>query len=192
MSTRVDRDGDDARMIEAMERALPRVAPPDDLFDRILDEVRAEAVVVPLHSRRRRPPTAWIGTAAAAAAAIVLIAVIATRDAPGSPTARAVIASPTDPSVSGEATLFEESGTVLVSLQSVPKAPSGHHYEVWVLPEGSEAMISVGTFHADGGDVRLELPLPGKGLYAAVDVSVEEDAGPATHSDTSYGSGAFV
>jgi len=106
-----------------------------------------------------------------------------------------VISSPTDASVRGEAELYDGAGKVRVSLRAVPTAPSGHHYEIWVLPQGADAMISVGTFQGDGHDVQLELELPGTaggGRYAAVDVSVEEDAGPAAHSDTSYGSGAFA
>ena len=115
-------------------------------------------------------------------------------DGLGDPDARAAITSTDDPTVSGEAELFADEGKVLVTLTQVPRAPSGHHYEVWVLPDGSDEMISVGTFDPDASvsDVALELDLPGAGRYAAVDVSVEEDAGPSAHSDTSYGTGYFA
>ncbi len=189
-------DSTDQETIARLERSLPRVAPPADLFDRILDEVRSEATVVPLRPTRARRTRAWLaGGAMAAAAAVALVLGISLSgdDGLGEPDARAVISSADDPSVSGEADLYEESGKVVVSLASVPAAPSGHHYEVWVLPEGSDAMISLGTFDpASSEDVRLELDLPQAGRYAAVDVSVEEDEGPTAHSDTSYGSGAFA
>ncbi len=86
-----------------------------------------------------------------------------------------------------------DGGTVRVSLRDVPPAPSGHHYEVWVLrEEGGGAMESVGVFTPTSSDVELDLPLPGPGNYAAVDVSVEEDDGPPAHSDTSLASGTFT
>ena len=52
-------------------------------------------------------------------------------------------------------------------------------------------MEAVGAFTPTSGDVELDLPLPGPGDYAAVDVSVEEDGGPPAHSDTSLAGGTF-
>ena len=40
-------------------------------------------------------------------------------------------------------------------------------------------------------NVELDLPLPGPGNDAAVDISVEEDEGPPAHSDTSLAGGTF-
>lgn len=187
-----------AETFALLEGALPRVAPPADLCDRILGAVEGEASVVPIGAARaRRHRRAWIAGGAVAAAAVVALAigVSLSRDGGlGDPDARAAITSKDDPTVTGEAELYADEGKVLVSLAHVPQAPSGHHYEVWVLPEGSDAMISVGTFdpQESGSDVTLELDLPSAGSYAAVDVSVEEDAGPAAHSDTSYGTGYFA
>lgn len=196
MSTHHDLgDHRDAETIARLAASLPRVSPPADLFDRILDEVRADATVVPLRPRHARRPVRWLAGASVAAAAVVALAIgvsLAGDDALGTPDARAAISSPTDPAVQGEADLYEAEGKVLVSLASVPAAPSGHHYEVWVLPEGSDAMISIGTFDPEATeDVELELDLPADVAYAAVDVSVEEDAGPVEHSDTSWGTGTF-
>lgn len=187
----------DARTLVLLEQALPRVAPPADLFDRILDGVRAEAKVVPLAAARRsRRTRAWVAGGLAAAAAVVVAVAVGLSlgdEGLGDPDARAAISSTSDSTVHGEAALYGDAGKIVVSLDDVPRAPSGHHYEVWVLPEGSEAMVSLGTFEpaADGEDVTLELDLPAAASYAAVDVSVEEDAGPAAHSDTSYGTGFF-
>lgn len=187
---------DDRETLAKLERSLPRVRPADDLFDRILAEVRPEATVVPLHrASRRRLLAPALGVAAAAAAAAVAIAVVATGgDGLGSPDARAAISGKSAPAVTGEAALYaagSAGGTVLVSLQDVPPAPSGHHYEVWVLREGSEEMEAVGVFVPDSESVELELELPGPGPYVAVDISVEEDGGPPAHSDTSLAGGTF-
>ena len=57
--------------------------------------------------------------------------------------------------------------------------------------DGGGEMESVGAFTPTSNDVELDLPLPGPGDYAAVDVSVEEDGGPPVHSDTSLAGGTF-
>ena len=82
-------------------------------------------------------------------------------------------------------------GTVHVSLDDVPAAPSGHHYEVWVLRQGGTEMEAVGAFSPTSSHVELDLPLPGAGEYAAVDVSLEDDGGSPAHSDTSLAGGSF-
>jgi hypothetical protein len=176
-------------MFDQLGTALPRVAPPDDLFDRILDQVRDEAVVVPLRPRRR---PVWIAAAAAAVAADLAVAVVVQSGGGlGDPDARAALSPPGASTVVGTAELFSDAKQVRVSLASVPAAPAGHHYEVWVLPEGSDAMISLATFQGDGADVDLDLDLPSSGPFVAVDVSVEEDDGPAAHGDTSFATGLF-
>jgi anti-sigma-K factor RskA len=185
---------DDRRTLAVVERALPRVAPPDDLFDRILAEVRHEAVVVPLRPRARRR---WLGPAAAvasvAAAAVVAIAVLAGGgDGLGDPDVRVAITGK-DSAVTGTAALYTPAaagGMVRVSLDDVPAAPSGHHYEVWVLREGSDEMEAVGSFTPTSSRVELELPLPSPGDYAAIDISIEENGGPPAHSGTSLAGGA--
>ncbi len=186
----------DLATLADVERSLPRVSPPDDMFDRILADIRPEATVVPLRVKDRRralPIAATLG----AIAAVVAIAVVAlNRDDLGSPDARAAISGKSDPEVTGEAVLYgatADGGTVRVSLRNVPAAPSGHHYEIWVLRrDGGGEMEAIGSFTPTSRDIELDLPLPGPGDYAAVDVSVEENGGPPIHSDTSLASGTFT
>lgn len=183
---------EDDDTIARLELALPRVRPPDDLFDRILERIRAEAAVVPLHRKPRAPRWAGpVGAAVLAAAAAVAITLGVTRgEGLGTAEARAAISGSTG--VTGEADLYGDKGVVRVSLRRVPPAPSGHHYEVWVLRAGSEHMEAVGVFRpAATGDVELELTLPAPGPYEAVDVSVEDDGGSPAHSGTSLAAGAF-
>ena len=180
----------------ALERSLPRVAPPADMFDRILAEIRLEATVVPLRPKPHRRVAVPVVGALAAIAAVVLIVIVAQGgDGLGPPDARAAIAGKSDPNVTGEATIFgtaADGGTVRVSLRDVPPAPGGHHYEVWVLRRNAGGqMEAVGSFTPTSSDVELDLPLPGPGDYAAVDVSVEEDGGTPAHSETSLASGIF-
>ena len=187
---------DDQATIAFLEESLPRVLPPADMFDRILAEIRPEATVVPLRPKAHRRVIVPVAGALAAVAAVVLIAVVALGgDGLGTPDARAAISGKSDPAVTGEAKLFGASadgGTVRVSLRDVPPAPSGHHYEVWVLRrDAGGEMEAVGSFTPTSSNVTLDLPLPGPGDYAAVDVSVEENGGPPIHSDTSLASGTF-
>ena len=132
----------------------------------------------------------------AAVAAVIVIAILATGgNGLGPPDARAAIAGKSDPAVTGEARLYgstADGGTVQVKLRDVPPAPSGHHYEVWVLRRnGGGQMEAIGSFTPTSQTVELDLPLPGAGDYAAVDISVEQDGGSPLHSDTSLASGAF-
>jgi Anti-sigma-K factor rskA, C-terminal len=192
--TEPQRDIGEHDLFDALGAALPRVTPPSGLFDRVLAEVQSEAVVVPL--RRRSVILRHRGLSALAATAAVLVVAVgvwsATRDDTGPPATRAVLQGPGDSSVTGEAELLTgDRARVLVSLHNVPPAPSGHHYEVWVLHEGAEAMEPVGTFAPTTRDVDLELTLPDSGPYAAVDISVEENGGPPEHSGTSLATGAF-
>ena len=194
-------------VVERLEGGLARQAPPDGLFDRILAEVQPAAreaapadgggTVVPFRPRRARTVAYAAGAAALAAAAAVAVTIGVSGDDLGDPDFSAAIApaegSPSEV-VSGEAELYRPhstDGLVRVELRDVPAPPSGHHYEVWVLREGSDAMESVGSFTPSGDSVDLELPLPGPGDYVAVDVSVEDDGGSAEHSDTSLATGSF-
>ena len=177
---------DERAVFAALAPSLPRVSPPEGLVDRVLEEVRAQARVVPLPRRARGLAT---GAVAAAAAAVLVLAIglaLAT-DAGIDPAARAVLEDRAGLGVSGEAALYDPgtgAGYVTVSLRNLLPAPPDHHYEVWVLPRGSDAMMSL-------DDVELRFDLPGPGEYAAVDVSVEEDDGPPEHSDTSLATGTF-
>jgi anti-sigma-K factor RskA len=186
----------DEAVLAFVEQSLPRVTPPDDMFGRILAEIRPDANVVPLRPRTHRRVVVRVVGAVAAVAAVVLIAVVALGgDDHRSPGARAAISGKSDPAVKGEAVLYgatADGGTVRVSLRRVPAAPSGHHYEVWVLRRNAGGeMEAVGSFTPSSSTVELDLPLPGPGDYAAVDVSVEEDGGPPAHSDTSLAGGTF-
>ena len=195
MSDHDELDGREAATLALVEQSLPRVTPPDDLFGRILAEIAPEATVVPLVPSPRRRTLVLLAAGTAAAAAVVLVALLVARGEGGAPVdGRALIAGKSDPSVTGEAVLRGSTavgGTVHVSLRDVPPAPSGRHYEVWVLRRGGKQMEAVGAFDPSSSQVELDLPLPGPGDYAALDVSVQENGGPPAHSGTSLAGGAF-
>jgi hypothetical protein len=136
------------------------------------------------------------GALVAAAAAVAAITIVVTRDSGlGTPDQQVdiVAADPTSP-VHGRAALYDPDrpgGHVVVDLESLGAAPSGHHYEVWVLRKGTTVMEPVGSFASKGSPVHLELDLPAGGDYAALDISIEEDAGPPEHSGTSVAGAKF-
>ena len=187
-------DRADRATLAQLEEMLPRVSPPADMFDRILAEIRPEATVIPLRPRRQRRRVV-AAAAFAAVAAVIVIATVAGGNGLGRPDARAAIAGKSDPAVAGEARLYGSGaggGTVEVTLRDVPAAPRGHHYEVWVLRRnGGGQMEAIGSFTPTSHTVKLDLPLPGPGDYAAVDISVERDGGSPLHGNTSLASGAF-
>jgi anti-sigma-K factor RskA len=192
--------------VTALESGVAREAPSADLLDRIMAEIQepaAQPAAEPEPARaqasrgwfgRLRWPRVAFGAAAAAAAAVV-IGVLALSGDTTEPDARAAIAGQDGfAAVSGEAEVFdtaEPGGTLVVRMRSVPPAPGGHHYEVWVLREGSEAMESVGKVAPSDGEAELEVSLPGAGPFAAVDVSVEPDDGDPEHSGRSLAGGTF-
>lgn len=191
-----DTESADRETLASLQRVLPPVSPPADMFDRILAEIQPQATVIPFRPRSQRRIVAPAVGAFAAVAAVIVVAIVALGgNGLGTPDARAAIAGKSDPAVTGEAKLFgseADGGTVQVTLRDVPPAPSGHHYEVWVLRRDQGAqMEAVGSFTPTAHTVKLKLPLPGPGDYAAVDVSLEENGGSPAHSDTSLASGLF-
>ena len=196
MSDNDNTDEIDRATLAQLERLLPRVIPPASIFDRVLAEIQPEATVIPLRPSRQRRLAVPVVATLAAVAAVAVIAILATGgDNLGPAEARAAIAGKSDKAVTGEARLYGSTaagGTIKVTLRDVPPAPSGHHYEVWVLRRnGGGEMEAIGSFTPTSQTVKLDLPLPGAGDYAAVDISVEEDGGSPQHSDTSLASGAF-
>jgi anti-sigma-K factor RskA len=189
-------DEADREMLAQLERLLPRVSPPADMFDRILAEIQPEATVIPLRPRRQRRRVVTGVATLAAVAAVIVIATLATGgNGLGPPEARAAIAGKSVAAVKGEARLYGstgDGGTVQIALRDVPPAPSGHHYEVWVLRRnGDGQMEAIGSFTPASQTVKLDLPLPGAGDYAALDISIQPDGGSPQHSNTSLASGAF-
>jgi anti-sigma-K factor RskA len=191
--------------VSVLEGSVAREVPTPGLFERILAEVEparhapaARAEDSPRWWRRgwRLTPPRLVLAGAAAVLLGVLVGVLVTRDGGlGTPAAEATLAGEGSDGVKGEALLYgpdRPAGTLVVKLDGVPAPPEGRHYEVWVLRKGSEAMEAVGSFSPSGRDVELDLPLPGPGDYRAVDVSLEEDGGPAAHSGHSLAGGRFT
>jgi anti-sigma-K factor RskA len=182
-----------------LDAAVAPVAPPADLADRVLARVAGEAErpraehVVPRRRRRRLAVPALAATLAAVAASALTYVALRNGDDDGAPDATATVAASSGEAL-GEARLYRTDGPdgrLVLSLHDLPAAPAGHHYEVWVLREGADHMEPVASVGPAGGTVRLEVPLPGAGAYAATDISLEDDGGPPEHSGTSVAGGAF-
>ncbi len=194
--------------VATLESGVAREATPPGLFDGILARIESErpageVSVAPaerparrrfLERRKRLVPALSVGIVTVLAIAVGVA--VFSGDGRGTPAARAAVqGTPVFSGVHGEARLYDpsrEDGVLALDLADVPAPAAGEHYEVWVLREGAEgAMEAVGVFTPDASDVRLELRLPGSGVYEAVDISVEPDAGPAAHSGKSLAGGLF-
>ena len=186
--------------VRRLERGLPRVAPPADLLDGVLARIEDEAPAPARRAPRRsladllpRWRPAALGLTAAAAVALVLTLVLPGGGL-GSPDARAAVVAHRGSGVQGEADLFRTGsarGEVVVRFRNLPAAPAGHHYTVWVLRQGSHEMTPVGSFTPSGRTVRLVLPLPGPGRYAALDVSLQGNDAPPANSGLSVAGASF-
>ncbi len=194
----------DRATVERLRVVADRGITPPDLADRLVATARgthATAAPAPSNPPRSGPRRRWwapaLGGGLVAAAAAVALTLVATRD-PGMGTPQveaAIVAHEGRPPVTGTAALYRPSqpdGRVVVDLASLPAAPAGHHYQVWVLRSGATTMEAVGTFATDrAAPVHLALRLPGGGTYGALDISVQRDGGPPEHSGASVAGATF-
>ena len=170
--------------IERLERSVARDAPPDDLFERILEEVQPPATVIPF--RRRRIP-AWASSAAAAAlaaaaAVVVTVGVMRDGDGLGDPIREVQVSNER---VDGTLAVYQQDDgnrLLVVDLDRVPAAQRDQFYEIWISRPGSDVKIPVGAFLPRNGHAHLEVPLPTEGKKLSIDISVEDENGPPDHS----------
>jgi anti-sigma-K factor RskA len=154
--------------------------PPPELRNRIVAQARAErGNVVPFRPRHRL--TYALGAVAAAAAVVALaIGLWASSLSDDLDQQRSVVAILADPQArqvpmeggEGRVVVTDSGDAALVT--SVPAAPSGKTYEVWVF-EG-ETPRPAGTFEGEAAHdvVRLTRPVPPGAMIA---VTVEADGG---------------
>jgi Anti-sigma-K factor rskA len=170
--------------VERLEQGVARAAPPEDLFDRIVDDVQPTATVVPF--RRRRLP-AWASSAAAAtvaaaAAVLVTVAVTGEDNGLGDPIRRVSISNER---VDGTLALYRPEGgnrVLVADLDRVSDVPEGRYYELWISRPGSDVKIPIGSFSPTEGRVHLVVPLPTEDKQLSIDISIEEETGPPDHS----------
>jgi hypothetical protein len=170
--------------MERLDRGVARVAPPEDLFDRILDEVQPRATVIPF--RRRRIP-AWASSAAAAAlaaaaAVAVTVSVQGDGDGLGDPIRTVQVSNAR---VEGTLAVYrqDDGNRLLVAdLDKVPAAKRDQFYEIWISRPGSNVKIPVAAFLPRNGHAHLEVPLPTEDKKLSIDISVEDANGPPEHS----------
>jgi hypothetical protein len=143
----------------------------------------------PRHLGRRPRRSAWLAGVAAAAAAVVVVAgavaVVSGDDDDGTVLASAQLgllpdAEPGTGTASAAVVERDGASELDMALQ-VPAAPG--FYEVWLIDESVEGMVSLGPLRSDG---RYQIP-PGVdvGAFPIVDVSIEPTDGVPTHSGRS-------
>lgn len=134
---------------EALPRAVPQVAPPPELREAIMREVRGHAFAVPAAPRRRlprlpriRPAMAWV-SAAVIIVAGVLAGVGASSLLGGDDESR-VVAADVDrqrlPDASATLLVPDEDGAAVLSVHGLRPAVGSQVYVVWV-QRGSEVIF---------------------------------------------------
>ena len=152
----------------------------------------APAAVVPLRTRRSRL------LLAAAASLVVGVGIgagavaLGTGGDDGLAVAAAALEPLGDSDASGEARVVErDDGTLVLEVDLTATDPQDGFYEVWLLDEAVEDLVSLGVVRG-GGEVALTLPSTiDLGEYPVVDVSVEPLDGDPGHSGFSVARGTL-
>ncbi len=188
-------------IFETLGRALPRVTPSPELFERILHETAATPAQSPPVRRGRLPPPwrRWVPSLVAAAAGAVVAAAITLSletSTPGVVSATAQVRSERAASpLVGVADLYNPTsagGQLRVRLDNVPPPPRGSHYELWLLPHDSTQMTAVASFTPASHNITLDVPLPTPDQYAALDITIQRNDGSPTRSQTNLAGGTFT
>jgi anti-sigma-K factor RskA len=181
-------DRPDERELEqsfsVLQQHLPRVSPRHDLFTKIEESVESgRRTASRARPRRRRGGWRFGAVAVASAAAVAIVAVLVFSRS-GSPALKAVIEAHAGSTARGSVEVFaarSSSGHIVLRLTGLPVAPRGDHYTVWVLRAGTKQMTPVGSFF-DGRRATFTLPLPGPGVYQALDISLQRNDASPVHS----------
>lgn len=184
------------RLFEAAAVSDPTAEslPPFDgsqLPDRDVEPRGAGAPANGRGSRRRSGVAAIAGAAALVVALVAAVVLTVPRDvptdvvaAPGAgPSVRLAVVDAKVAGASAVATMQDVDGrpTMRLTTAGLPTAPPDHHYEVWLMRDGTPT--PVGRLDAD--TAQLDLPDDADGGWDAVDVSVEADDGDPAHSGDS-------
>jgi len=166
---------------DALLLAAAPTQPPDELRDRLMETVRAEADVLnaagpeadaprPARARRRRPrlavgrPLALAGAAAAVAGVALGFGLGSATNGGGTHTVvqvRTVQAAVSGPAAAGgTATIVERGGVATLQVSGLPLPPSGKVYEVWLVRRGATAPAPTDALFSvsHGGSGRVALP----------------------------------
>ncbi len=197
-------------VVAASAQASVAPAPPLAAAPRAVEDPAAEDPVVEhpaapsggsvLPFRPRRRPLLLVAAAAVAGAAIGAGAVAVLRDGgtepigrePGVDTVAAVALDPlADNDASGRASVIERTdGTRALEVELRAGDLDDRYYEVWLIDEAVQDMVSVGV--ARSGTVTFELPAGlDLGRFPIVDVSVEPVDGNPEHSGVSVARGVL-
>jgi hypothetical protein len=185
--------------------APPLAAAPRAVEDPVAEHPVAEHPAAPsggsvLPFRPRRRPLLLVAAAAVAGAAIGAGAVAVLRDGGTEPIGRepvvdtvaAVALDPlADNDASGRASVIERTdGTRALEVELRAGDLDDRYYEVWLIDEAVQDMVSVGV--ARSGTVTFELPVGlDLGRFPIVDVSVEPVDGDPAHSGVSVARGVL-
>jgi anti-sigma-K factor RskA len=160
---------------------IPPIAPPDGLFDRILERIDADQRVIDLATVRWRA-SRWKAAAIAAgvaAAALAAIAVLPIFLPPSSERYVAIVTSDSD-GTAGLVVQFDTgTGVATVIPVGIP-VPAGRSLEMWYLPVGADRPRSLGLLPATPEELPQLEAGPGD-LFA---VSIEPEGGSPTGQPT--------
>jgi len=163
----------EARLAPLADTVKP-VAPPAELWDRIV-AATGTATIIPLPVRRRlRIWQASTGVALAIAASLAAFIVLRPAPAP-----RVAVLAPLSGGVPVLVATAEPNGTLRITPSGTIAVPGDHDLELWALAEGDTRPRSLGVLPAGGRQLLASLP-PGTQLL----VSLEPRGGSPTGQPT--------
>lgn len=173
------------------------VEPPSRVWDAISAETRQPSSVIALDSRRpKRRSRSWLIGAVAASGVMlgVVGAVVGLNLAERSQT---TVVAATDLEglesleVVGEASLEERAdGSLVLIVEADYEVLEGASYEVWLIDESIEGMISVGYLTSDHAEFAIPTGFD-VAAHPIVDISIEPHDGVPTHSGVSVTRGVL-
>jgi hypothetical protein len=181
---------------DTLPLAAPQLAPPPELKERIMAQVRAEAAVleaagpeadaVPGPRPRPKPkrrffrmPAIALRPIPVAVAAAVLIALgvgggILLSGGPSGKTVQAQVVAPAAPGARASLTVADDRATLKVD--DFPAPPPGRVYQVWLKRPGRPPDPTTALFRVRGGNATVDVPGSMKGVDQVL-VTAEPDGG---------------
>jgi Anti-sigma-K factor rskA/Putative zinc-finger len=181
---------------DTLPLAAPQLAPPPELKERIMAQVRAEAAVleaagpeadaVPGTRPRPKPkrrffrmPAIALRPIPVAVAAAVLIALgvgggILLSGGPSGKTVQAQVVAPAAPGARASLTVADDRATLKVD--DFPAPPPGRVYQVWLKRPGRPPDPTTALFRVRGGNATVDVPGSMKGVDQVL-VTAEPDGG---------------
>ncbi len=173
----------------SLSLGLPRVEPPADLEQRIMDRVYRSAGPQPAQAPVRAAARFFARPALAAAAAVLIVALAAgnvmqwvrgaSRPVAGSPgfTTWVLVGQSTAQGAFGTVVLDSQDESGVMAMRGLPRLDAAHQYQLWLVRDGARRSGGVFSVDEEGyGALLLKVPVDFKD-FTSIGISLEPAGG---------------